>query len=63
MQDAIEEMLNSKTSFLLEVVIPHDEHVLPFIPPGKSAHDIIVDCVTCGKCERAFNPQSRIEIK
>lgn len=63
LQDAIEEMLNSKTSFLLEVVIPHDEHVLPFIPPGKSAHDIIVDCVTCGKCERAFNPQSRIEIK
>lgn len=63
LQDAIEEMLNSKTSFLLEVVIPHDEHVLPFIPPGKSAHDIIVDCVTCGKCECAFNPQSRIEIK
>ncbi len=63
LQSAIEEMLNSKTSFLLEVVIPHDEHVLPFIPPGKSAHDIIVDCVTCGKCERAFNPQSRIEIK
>lgn len=63
LQSAIEEMLSSKTSFLLEVVIPHDEHVLPFIPPGKSAHDIIVDCVTCGKCERAFSPDSRIKIK
>lgn len=63
LQDAIREMLDAKGSFLLEVVIPHDEHVLPFIPPGKSAHDIIVDCVTCGKCERAFNPDSRINLK
>lgn len=63
LQDAIKEMLNAKGPFLLEVVIPHDEHVLPFIPPGKSAHDIIVDCVTCGKCERAFNPDSRINVK
>lgn len=63
LQDAIKEMLSAKGSYLLEVVIPHDEHVLPFIPPGKSAHDIIVDCVTCGKCERAFNPDSRINVK
>lgn len=63
LQDAIKEMLGAKGSYLLEVVIPHDEHVLPFIPPGKSAHDIIVDCVTCGKCERAFNPDGRINVK
>lgn len=63
LQDAIKEMLAAKGSYLLEVVIPHDEHVLPFIPPGKSAHDIIVDCLSCGKCSRAFDPQSRIEIK
>ena len=61
LKDAIKEMLSSKEPFLLEVVIPHDEHVLPFIPPGKSAHDIIVDCVSCGKCPRAFDPDSRIK--
>lgn len=59
---AIREMLDAEGPFLLEVVVPHDEHVLPFIPPGKSAHDIIVDCVTCGRCSRAFDPDSRIEI-
>lgn len=63
LKDAIKEMLDSKEPFLLEVLIPHDQHVLPFIPPGKSAHDIIVDCVTCGKCPRAFDPDARIQGK
>lgn len=61
LKDALLEMLDSKEPYLLEVVIPHDEHVLPFIPPGKSAHDIIVDCVTCGKCPRAYDPKSTIK--
>ena len=61
LKDAINEMLEAKEPYLLEVVIPHDEHVLPFIPPGKSAHDIIVDCVTCGKCPRSHDPDARIK--
>ncbi len=38
---AIEKMLASKSPYLLEVITEHDEHVLPFIPPGKSAEEII----------------------
>ena len=38
---AIRKMLASKKPYLLEVITEHDEHVLPFIPPGKSAEDII----------------------
>jgi len=51
---AIKEMLTSKEPYLLEIVTPADEHVLPFIPPGKSALDIIVDCKSCGKCKKAY---------
>lgn len=54
LKPAIEEMLKSKEPYLLEIVTPADEHVLPFIPPGKSAHEIIVDCAGCKKCDRAF---------
>ena len=53
---AVREMLASSKPYLLEVVIEHDEHVLPFIPPGKSAQDIIVECSSCpkfGECEIA----------
>ena len=41
LKGAIEKMLASKRPYLLEVITEHDEHVLPFIPPGKSAEDII----------------------
>lgn len=44
---AIDKMLKSDKPYLLEVVVEHDEHVLPFIPPGKSAEEIIIDCGTC----------------
>ncbi len=37
----MEKMLKSKEPYLLEVVVEHDTHVLPFIPPGKSAQEII----------------------
>ncbi len=49
LEGAMREMLDSKTPYLLEVVVEHDEHVLPFIPPGKSAQDIIVECPSCPK--------------
>lgn len=44
---AILRMLKSKRPYLLEVVVEYDEHVLPFIPPGKSADDMITDCARC----------------
>lgn len=39
---AMEEMLNSDGPFLLEVIVPYTEHVMPFIAPGKSAKEIII---------------------
>ena len=41
LEGAIEKMLASKSPYLLEVITEHNEHVLPFIPPGKSAEEII----------------------
>lgn len=38
---AVQKMLDAKGPYLLEVITEHDEHVLPFIPPGKSAEEII----------------------
>jgi len=38
----IKEMLASKGPFVLEVVVPNTEHVMPFIPAGKSAKDILL---------------------
>lgn len=39
---AVEKMLKSPNPYLLEIIVEHDEHVLPFIPPGKSAEEIIL---------------------
>jgi acetolactate synthase-1/2/3 large subunit len=38
---AVEEMLDSKTPFVLDVLVPYQEHVLPMIPSGRTVHDII----------------------
>ena len=50
LEPAIKKMLESPKPYLLEVVTEYDEHVLPFIPPGKSAEEIII---TCGNCHTA----------
>ena len=47
LKPAIQRMLKSKKPYLLEVIVEYDEHVLPFIPPGKSANDMITDCARC----------------
>lgn len=41
LRDAIQEMLASTEPYLLDVVVPYTEHVLPFIPQGKSAKEIL----------------------
>jgi acetolactate synthase-1/2/3 large subunit len=38
---ALEEMLDSKGPYLLDVVTPYQEHVLPMIPGGMTVRDII----------------------
>jgi acetolactate synthase-1/2/3 large subunit len=38
---ALEEMLDSKGPFVLDVQVPYQEHVLPMIPSGMTVRDII----------------------
>lgn len=40
---ALKEMLDSDGPYLLDVVCPYQEHVLPMIPSGGTARDIITD--------------------
>ena len=41
--DALDEMLASETAYVLDVVIPYTEHVLPMIPSGHTFADTIYD--------------------
>ncbi len=43
LEDAVREMLETPGSFLLDVHIEYQEHVLPMIPPGKSYKDTIIE--------------------
>jgi acetolactate synthase-1/2/3 large subunit len=38
---AIEEMLDSKGPYVLDIMVPYQEHVLPMIPGGMTVRDII----------------------
>ncbi len=40
---AIERMLESREPYVLDVVVPYTEHVLPFIPAGATVADMIVE--------------------
>ncbi|HZN34742.1 MAG TPA: biosynthetic-type acetolactate synthase large subunit [Pirellulaceae bacterium] len=40
---ALEEMINSKGPYLLNVQVPYVEHVLPMIPGGKTVDDMITE--------------------
>ena len=42
LRDAIKEMLEHDGPYLLDVIVPYTEHVLPMIPQGKSAKEILV---------------------
>lgn len=41
LRGAIREMLDTPGPFLLDVMVPHIQHVLPMIPGGASFKDII----------------------
>jgi acetolactate synthase-1/2/3 large subunit len=38
---ALEEMLDSKVPYVLDILVPYQEHVLPMIPGGMTVRDII----------------------
>ena len=46
---ALKRMLDSKEPYVLDVIVPYTEHVLPMIPAGKTVHDVIVDQTTAVK--------------
>eukprot|EP00252_Welwitschia_mirabilis_P018757 TRINITY_DN4187_c0_g2_i1.p1 TRINITY_DN4187_c0_g2~~TRINITY_DN4187_c0_g2_i1.p1 ORF type:complete len:672 (+),score=115.20 TRINITY_DN4187_c0_g2_i1:232-2247(+) len=43
LRDALVTMLNTPGPYLLDVIVPHQEHVLPMIPAGGSFKDIITE--------------------
>ena len=38
---AMQRMLDSKEPYVLDVIVPYTEHVLPFIPAGKTVNEMI----------------------
>jgi len=42
LREAIREMIQHPGPFVLDVVVPYTEHVMPFIPAGASAKDILI---------------------
>jgi acetolactate synthase-1/2/3 large subunit len=36
----LQRMLESKTAYVLDVCTPYSEHVLPFIPAGRTVADM-----------------------
>ncbi len=41
LDEALEEMLDSEAPYVLDVLVPYQEHVLPMIPGGATVRDII----------------------
>ena len=42
LREAVREMLDHEGPYVLDVVVPYTEHVMPFIPAGASAKDILI---------------------
>lgn len=43
LREAIQEMLDSEEAFVLDVITPYDEHVIPMIPAGGNVDQMIVE--------------------
>lgn len=43
LREAMQEMLDHDGPYLLDVIVPYDEHVLPMIPAGKTVGDMILE--------------------
>ena len=42
LREAIQEMLDFDGPFILDVIVPYTEHVLPMIPAGKSVKEMLL---------------------
>lgn len=42
LREAIQEMLDHDGPYVLDVIVPYTEHVLPMIPAGKTVQDMII---------------------
>ncbi|MGJ3244448.1 MAG: biosynthetic-type acetolactate synthase large subunit [Opitutales bacterium] len=49
LKDAIQEMLDHDGAYVLDVVVPYTEHVLPMIQQGKSAKEILIRSENAGR--------------
>ena len=38
---ALQRMLDSDEPYVLDIIVPYTEHVLPFIPAGRTVADMI----------------------
>jgi len=43
LREAIQEMLDHDGPYLLDVIVPYTEHVLPMIPAGKSVKEMLLE--------------------
>lgn len=43
LREAIQKMLDTPGPYLLDVIVPHQEHVLPMIPSGGSFSEVIIE--------------------
>lgn len=43
LRPALEEMINYPGPFVLDVIVPYQEHVLPMIPTGRTVQDMILE--------------------
>jgi acetolactate synthase-1/2/3 large subunit len=41
LRGALERMLASNEPYVLDVIVPYTEHVLPFIPAGRTVADML----------------------
>jgi acetolactate synthase-1/2/3 large subunit len=45
--DALQEMLDSKTSYFLEVVVGKEDNVFPMVPAGAGVADVLLEAPPC----------------
>ena len=55
---AIKRMLKSKEAYVLDIIVPYTEHVLPMIPGGMSYKDIITDPLSVGDSANRHLPSA-----
>lgn len=47
LQSALQEMLDSKTSYFLEVVVGKEDNVFPMVPAGAGVSDVLLEAPPC----------------